>query len=240
MDNTSKVPPSITPSVATRGRQFHGNRMTQGVMETLHGAACAKEGHEDSASPTAKAVSGVVHRALRIATRDDHARIDRALLAFDLSLAHDYRIFLNIHFAALSALQADWRLQDGADFARMMRCVQDDLRILGCETTAPSTPPGTSESLSKGLGIAYVIRGSRLGAAVLRRGVIGRLPTSYLDFVPALSWRDFLTQLETIADDPNARDDAVRAARSAFNAFAGEFTRLQGVISMPLLNESSS
>jgi heme oxygenase len=233
MDNTSTDPPSITPSVATRGRQFNGNRMTQGVIETLHGAACAKEGHKDSASPTAKTECGVVHRALRIATRDDHARIDRALLPFDLSVAHDYRIFLNIHFAALSALQADWRRQDGADFARMMHCVRDDLRILGCETTAPPTPLGASASLSKGLGIAYVIRGSRLGAAVLRLGVNGRFPTSYLDFVPALSWRQFLIQLETIADDPNATDEAVGAARSAFNTFAGEFTRIQGPIPPP-------
>jgi heme oxygenase len=210
--------------------------MTQGVIETLHGAARAEEGHKDSASPTAKAVSGVVHRALRIATRDDHSRIDRALLPLDLSVAHDYRIFLNIHFAALNALRTDWRRQDGADFARMMDCVQDDLRILDCETTVPPSPLGplgASASPSKGLGIAYVIRGSRLGAAVLRLGVNGRFPTSYLDFVPALSWRQFLIQLETIADDPNARAEAVGAARSAFNTFAREFTRIQGLTPPP-------
>jgi heme oxygenase len=177
----------------------------------------------------------MMHRTLRAATRDDHALIDRMLLRFDLNRAEDYGIFLNIHFAALVTFQADWRLQDDEDFARMLRCLQADLETLGYTTTASQVPSRGPTSPSAGLGIGYVVRGSRLGAAVLRRGVVGELPTSYLDFVPALSWAAFLLELESIADDPTGRNEATRAARSTFNAFATEFTRLQSIVSMPPL-----
>jgi heme oxygenase len=205
-----------------------GISMNPVPVEAAGGSVGAKEA---PAAPKAKRVVGVVHRTLRAATRDDHASIDRMLLPFNLNKVEDYRVFLNIHFGALAALQADWRLEDSEDFDRLLRCARVDLEILGCTTTkALSTLSRTPLSTAKGLGIAYVVRGSRLGAAVLRRGVGGKLPTSYLDFVPALSWTEFLVQLESIADDPAGRDDAVRAARGAFEIYSTEFTRLQGGI----------
>jgi heme oxygenase len=113
----------------------------------------------------------------------------------------------------------------------MLRCLQIDLEVLGCTTAAPPIAPREMASPAMGLGIAYVVRGSRLGAAVSRRGIFGDLPTLYLDFVPALSWTEFLIQLETIAGDPNATDVAIRAARRAFSIFITEFTRLGAITS---------
>jgi heme oxygenase (biliverdin-IX-beta and delta-forming) len=184
----------------------------------------------DSITPKVQPAIGLVHRVLRDATRIDHAQIDRMLLPFDLSKAEDYRIFLNIHFASLATLQADWRQQDRKDFEEMLHCVQVDLKTLGSESTAPLMPPRPATSPSQGLGIAYVVRGSRLGAAVLRRSVVGKLPTSYLDLVPGLPWKDFLRELESVTHDPNGMAEAIRAARSTFSTFAAEFTRLHGVI----------
>jgi len=196
--------------------------MTQVPIESMYGSVRAKDLRP--ARPRATTKIGSVHQALRAATRDDHASIDRMLLSFDLSKAEDYRIFLSIHAAALVTIQTDWRLQDSDDFERMLRCVRADLKTLGCAVTTPPSSPRPS-SLAKGLGIAYVVRGSRLGAAVLRRGVVGNLPTSYLDFVPSLSWALFLTELEPLADDPNGKDEAIGAARGIFNTFVTEFTR---------------
>jgi heme oxygenase (biliverdin-IX-beta and delta-forming) len=153
------------------------------------------------------------------------------LSRFDLKRAEDYRAFLNIHFAALVILKADWRLQDREDFTQMLGCVREDLETLGCTPTVSPILDCTPASHSRGLGISYVVRGSRLGAMILRRGVGANLPTSYLDFAPALSWAAFLSELESIAEDPNGTDEAIRAARSTFNMFATEFTRLQSVIS---------
>lgn len=155
------------------------------------------------------------------------------LLPFDLSRAEDYRIFLNIHLGALSSLQPDWRLEDGADFAQMLGCVQADLMILGGMANVPPLLTSTPASPSTGLGIAYVVRGSRLGATVLRRGVGAHFPTSYLDFAPALSWAAFLLELESIADDPAGRQEATRGACGTFNKFASEFNRLQRATPTP-------
>ena len=169
---------------------------------------------------------GAVHRLLRTATREDHASIDRILLRFDLNRVEDYRIFLTIQLTALSALQAEWRPEDVADFSRMLDCLRADLSALGW--TAVTTPASGSAPASapRGLGIAYVVRSSRLGAAVLRRDIVGELPTSYLDFAPTLGWAKFLAELESIAEIPTAKQEAARAARNTFSAFAAEYSRL--------------
>jgi heme oxygenase (biliverdin-IX-beta and delta-forming) len=207
--------------------------MTEVLLKRVPGTVLAEEGHQRSASPRIKTVIGRVHRELRAATRNDHALIDRMLLKFDLRRAENYRVFLNIHFAALLTLRIDWRPQDSEDFEQMLRSLQADLETLGIPSTTMPIPASGRANPGSGLGIAYVIRGSRLGAAFLRRGVVGTLSTSYLDFVPALSWAEFLGQLESIADDPNGTDEAIRAARCAFNAFATEFNRVHRVITTP-------
>jgi heme oxygenase len=181
--------------------------------------------------PKSKPVIGVVHRALRAATRNDHASIDRMLLPFDLKKAEHYRIFLNIHCVALEALRKDWREQDCADFEQMLGRVQADLRALGYAVNEPAPSLCMPMSPFHGLGVAYVIRGSRLGAAILRRGVAIDFPVSYLDFMPALSWAEFLPQLECIAQDPNGTDEAVCASRSTFKIFSTEFGRPNAVCS---------
>jgi heme oxygenase len=201
--------------------------MTQVTITAMGGAVRAKSFPKDPAPPIAKPSIGIVHRTLRGATRNDHASIDRMLLRFDLNRAEDYRMFLNIHFASLVTFRADWRLQDGEDFARMLGCVQADLETLGSKAPVLPTLSPTPTNPAKGLGIGYVVRGSRLGAAVLRRGIVGELPTSYLDLIPTLSWEGFLIQLESIADDPNGRDEATRAATSTFHSFAAEFKRFE-------------
>jgi heme oxygenase len=174
-----------------------------------------------SAAKQHKRVVGAVHRALRAATRNDHALLDRMQLRLNVGLVADYRLFLSFHSAALRAHRKYWRPEDCEDFEAMIRCVESDLGLAN-----PNEPPATSDEApgsSQGLGIAYVIRGSRLGAAVLRRSIPDSFQTSYLDFSPAVAWPQFLAQLECIAANPNAIDKAVLAARCAFDSFATEF-----------------
>ena len=207
---------------------------TRAVSEPVHAQQTPKV-------PTPRKVKppvGAVHRLLRTATREDHASIDRMLLRFDLNRLEDYRIFLTIHLAALSALQAEWRPEDDADFSRMLDCLRADLKALGWTTATPPASGHAPVSAPRGLGIAYVIRGSRLGGAVLRRDIVGALPTEYLDFAPTLGWTKFLAELESIADLPNAKQEAAHAARDTFSAFAAEYSRLQGAIPTPKKPES--
>jgi heme oxygenase (biliverdin-IX-beta and delta-forming) len=167
---------------------------------------------------------GLVHRALRAATLSDHALIDRMLLRLNLSRAEDYQLFLAIHFASIGILKRDWRFQDFEDFEGMQRCIQNDLVTLGRATAALPFLPNESANHSNGLGVAYVLRGSRLGAEVLRRGVPLTFPTTYLDFSPALAWSEFLLELERIAEDLDGIRDAVLGARTAVRSFATEYT----------------
>jgi heme oxygenase len=179
-------------------------------------------------------VIGVVHRALRVATRDYHASIDRMLLAFNLSSAKDYQAFLSIHFDTLLALREKWRVEDNADFGQMLSCLDSDLKSLGTEVTLPSiAASGNAVNADQALGIAYVIRGSRLGTIVLRQNVGCTLSSSYMDFAPTLSWTEFLLQLESIAGDRSRIEEASRAACNAFASFATKFMRANRVIVRP-------
>jgi len=150
------------------------------------------------------------------------------LLPFDLNRAEDYRFFLNVHLTALVTLRAEYRPGDVEDFDRLLDCVRRDLRTMG--DTIAILPPcfRASTKAFTGLGIAYVIRGSRLGAAVLRRSIAGDAPTSYLDFVPGLSWPAFLAELECIANDPAGRAEAARSARDTFDIFVDQFEQSAG------------
>jgi heme oxygenase len=200
--------------------------MTEGIPKAVPGAVRAKESRKRSGAPATRTVIGKVHRALRDSTRDDHALIDRLLLRFDLNRPEDYRVFLAIHFGALSTLRTQWRPQDSEDFEQMLRCLRTDLGTLGTPMSETPIQACVPAGLCTGMGLAYVIRGSRLGAAFLRRGVARMLSTSYLDFVPVLSWAEFLGQLESIAEVPDGTVEAIRTARAAFNVFAAEFNRV--------------
>jgi heme oxygenase len=203
--------------------------MTEGPQKAPNGAVCAEDGENRSSAPRLKPVIGRLHRALRAATGNEHALIDRMLLPFDLRRPEDYRILLNIHYEALLALTGAWRQQDSEDFGKMLRCLDTDLGTFAAPRNGVPVQPCRPVSTGAGLGVAYVIRGSRLGAAVLRRGVAHAFSTSYLDYVPTLSWTEFLVQLDSAAADLNDTEEAILAARHTFNVFVAEFHRLTGL-----------
>ena len=67
-----------------------------------------------------------------------------------------------------------------------------------------------------------MIRGSRLGGAVLRQRIPAGYPTAYLTYAPAISWHEFLKQLEheTRAMNRQAHAQIIRGAKQAFETFA--------------------
>jgi heme oxygenase len=165
---------------------------------------------------------GALHRSLRAATRNDHIGVDRLTGQLDLTRREDYGLLLSIHHAVLQELRSEWRPEDREDFRAMSRRLQNDLRMLGFPT---ANPPSTAHiTLAKGnqLGIAYVIRGSRLGARVLRPRIPSHFSASYFDFAPALSWVQFLAQLQSVSNSADAEvsDAAIQGAKVTFGLFA--------------------
>lgn len=128
---------------------------------------------------------------LRSATRDAHGRLDAAFGALDLADARDCARFLTAHAVALASLHPHFvRFVEEElglacpDFPAMLRADlaergvrMDDLPIIAVDS-AISHPCG-------GAGVGYVIAGSRLGNAVIRReGYFGResgTPSRYME-----------------------------------------------------------
>jgi heme oxygenase len=181
-----------------------------------------------SESPRKLRSFGSLHRLLRATTRSDHMMIDRMNLRFDLARREDYGLLLNIHYVTLRNLRAGWRDEDHNDFLMMAHCLQEDLHALGIAASQPHPIARAPLTVGNRLGIGYVIRGSRLDAGVLRLRVSPRFAASYLEFAPALSWAQFLYQLERrMSDDPECDENhqLISGAKLALAMFVGELAQ---------------
>jgi heme oxygenase (biliverdin-IX-beta and delta-forming) len=161
-------------------------------------------------------------KRLRDATREEHRTLDTALSRYDLSERKDYEAFLRIHWRALAELRSQWRKEDAAEFDRFMSMLETDLGYKSAATSDTSSARTREFAPAQALGISYVIRGSRLGAALLRRRVPAEFPAAYLSAQPELSWRAFLDQLENYARSakPAEISEAVTGAIAAFGTFS--------------------
>jgi heme oxygenase len=162
-----------------------------------------------------------LHRSLRATTRSQHEEVDRLIGQLDLTRREGYGRLLSIHHAVLQDLKSEWRPEDHDDFRAMSRRLQNDLRLLGFPTANPQSMVRAPLPQGNQLGIAYVIRGSRLGASVLRPRIPSQFSTSYFDFVPGLSWIKFLAQLQSVskASEAGATDAAIQGAKMTFDLF---------------------
>jgi heme oxygenase len=172
--------------------------------------------------PMSREPLSALHRSLRAATRNDHVEVDRLIGQLDLTCSEDYGRLLSIHHAVLQDLKSEWRPEDRDDFHAMSRRLQNDLRVLGFPTANPQSISRAPLAEGDQLGIAYVIRGSRLGASVLRPRIPLQYPSSYLDFLPTLSWIQFLAQMQSVSKAAEAQTSnaAIRGAKITFELFS--------------------
>jgi heme oxygenase len=156
---------------------------------------------------------------LRECTRQDHLQIDNLLATLDLASTADYVRFLEIHAEALSQLTNQIPSGDRADARALLTCLHSDLAYYGAaRTLEPAPSPGSS--FARQLGVAYVIRGSRLGAQVLMRRVPAAAPCAYLACRPSIPWPGFLLALESFSQEHPAEEQAViEGATAAFGVF---------------------
>lgn len=157
------------------------------------------------------------HARLKLATRLEHIRVDEAISKFDLAQPAAYAAFLSVNAVALMALRPHWRRADEADFGELIAALTADLAALGVDQPSDAQPaPGSID----GLGLAYVVRGSRLGSAILRKRVVAGFPTSYFDFRPALSWQVLRQQIdERGTAAPESEHALIDGARATFAVY---------------------
>jgi heme oxygenase len=163
--------------------------------------------------------------ALRTATADAHERVDALFSRFDLSSGDGYRLFLTAQAAAHLPVEA---ALDAAGAALLMpdwpqrrrsHLLEADLAELGAATPAPVDPPSLAgpEAL---IGALYVLEGSRLGGAVLKRGLAVGAPQRFLGAAQAPgSWRKLLAKLDESLYDAARVEAASRSARDVFGRF---------------------
>ena len=163
--------------------------------------------------------------ALRSGTTADHERLDALFGGFRLDDPADYRGFLTAHAMALPAIE---RALDDAGFAerladwptrRRAGAIAADLTALGEAMPALLDAPAL-ETPAAQWGAAYVVEGSRLGGAMLARGVADGLPKAYLGTPQAPgAWRSFLQRLDEELREPLDITQATDAARETFAVF---------------------
>ncbi|MDO8901848.1 MAG: biliverdin-producing heme oxygenase [Phenylobacterium sp.] len=169
---------------------------------------------------------------LRAATRQDHDRVDQLGGAFDLTRSKDYQAFLQAHAAvlpgieqALDAAPAE-HLPPAWPQRRRAPALAADLAALGLASPPAASTVDLPDRATR-LGALYVLEGSRLGGAILRRRLAEAQPTApdaYLAHGQGLSlWRSFVEWLDEKSLDASQTEAAVHGARQVFGAFETAF-----------------
>lgn len=164
--------------------------------------------------------------ALRAATKEAHERVDAAFSRFDLASEAGYRRFLLAQAGgflpvegALDSGGAERVLHDWPE-RRRGHLLRADLAALNVTPPEPFCSSPFISIKASMLGAIYVLEGSRLGGAVLKRAVPNLFPRRFLEARQAAgSWRKLLQALDDLLIRPNDLDAAVAAAKEVFARF---------------------
>lgn len=172
--------------------------------------------------------------ALRAATAAEHERVDALFSRFDLTGSDGYRRFLLAQAAAFLPLEA---ALDGAGAAKLVEdwprrrrssLLKADLTDLSVPLPELFSTPRFNDSASI-MGAIYVLEGSRLGGAVLKRELPPAMPRRFLDaHQEPGSWRKLLEIMDSILYAPEQIDAAAGAAKKVFAIFEAGGLRHSG------------
>lgn len=161
---------------------------------------------------------------LRLATADCHRRVDTVFSAADLGELSSYADFLRAQAAAL--LPVEEALEDAgaaslfADWPSRRRgaLLVADLAGLGFAPPAPVGRPWLATP-AQAIGALYVLEGSRLGGALLKRSVPPHLPSEFLGGMCSASWQALLVLMDAMLDSSEKLAAAIETARRVFGLF---------------------
>ena len=165
------------------------------------------------------------HAQLRAATRDAHDRVDALFASLDLADRDDYAAFLAAQARAylpleeaLTAAGAANHVEDW-DATRRGQLLLSDLTDLGVAKPDPVAPPPLNDDAEL-IGALYVLEGSRLGGAMLRKSVPDTLPSRFLSARPPSGhWKRVIALLERKLYSSARLEAATAGALRAFALF---------------------
>ena len=164
--------------------------------------------------------------ALRAATAAEHREVDAAFSRFRLGDETGYRDFLLAQAAGF--LPVEQALDEGGaakilpDWPQRRRgdLLRADLAALTVTLPEPFSVPAFISGKASMFGAIYVLEGSRLGGAVLKKTVPGHFPRRFLEARQAAgSWRSLLQTLDDFLIRPDDLEAAIAAAREVFARF---------------------
>ncbi|MBA4794039.1 biliverdin-producing heme oxygenase [Phenylobacterium sp.] len=169
---------------------------------------------------------------LRAATRAAHERVDRLGESFDLASPAGYRAFLRGHGAALPGLE---RRLEAAGVGRLLSdwpsrrrtgVLLQDLAAVAAAPPEPVASPGL-HTRAQLMGALYVLEGSRLGGAYLRRRLAQSQPDAPAAYLAHGAgeplWRTFVEWLGAQTPSPAEEATAIAAADATFATFETGF-----------------
>lgn len=171
--------------------------------------------------------------ALRTATAAYHDRVDAVFSRADLANRDDYGRFLQAQAGAYLPAEAALARAGAAtivpdwDLRRRSSRLTADLAALGVAAPADDAEIAFEDDAAV-LGGVYVLEGSRLGGALLARGVPEDFPKSFLASDQSAHWRHLLDLLEHRLLSPGERSSAVESASRVFMLFESSGQRYLG------------
>lgn len=175
-------------------------------------------------------MNGSMLQVLREATHASHESLDSLFGGLDMTSREGFARFLCAHLMGVRALAdpfqrfvADELHLDPPDFPAMLEA---DLAAMNIDTSRlPACP---AENALEPAGVTYVISGSRLGLAMIRKqpywGKQADMATSYMEDTSGLAvWRSLLGWMSARAPDVHESDAAAASARHAFDVFREAF-----------------
>ncbi|WP_069203505.1 biliverdin-producing heme oxygenase [Sphingomonas panacis] len=162
--------------------------------------------------------------ALRTATAAHHDRVDAVFSRADLANRDHYARFLQAQAGAYLPVEAALeragaaRLVPDWEARRRSHRLRADLAALGIAVPDDGADIAFDDDAAV-LGGVYVLEGSRLGGAMLARGVPAAFPKSFLTPDQSASWRHLLDLLEHKVIGPAERSSAIESASRVFLLF---------------------
>lgn len=171
-----------------------------------------------------KPIPGSARTALRLATASHHERIDRLFSRPDLTTGTGYRRFLSAQARAHLSVEAALTRAGAARVVEDWPARRRESHLLADFAALDFHPPMNRiaiefDSDEAVLGGVYVLEGSRIGGALLKRHVSPALPSIFLGASDPVAWRSLLATLEARLVTPAQRDAAIAAAVNVFEVF---------------------
>jgi len=172
-------------------------------------------------------------------TKTDHDRLDQMITTLDIAQLADFKVFLKMHhccFVVMRSRAMDQGLSTSA-LPGMIDSLAADLKVVFGDRHPVDLPiPAALDPLS----IDYMVAGSRLGSAILRKRwqtstdpCVQRANTYFGQPVDPTLWPETCRALSAVPTGSARADAIVKDTKTQFQLFAAAFAKAANLEGAP-------